>query len=443
DVDGDMDGLPADIELTIPFVGSGVEPSRRVVLNLDDAQRQRIAPGLDVMLTGSTPVVVGGVDEQVEIAAELKSATLSLPWIGWSKGKGIPASVAFDLVDRENRTVLDDFNLQGDGFGAAGRIEVSASGLARANMNRVWLNPGDDFSVNIEAKGDGYDVAVEGRGADLRALMRHVRKQLQASGAAEGNVPVNIDARLAQVAGFNGETMRDVRATARIVNAGLRSFSVTGVGGSGMPFSVVVDGLPPERRVRVEAFDAGEFLRFLDVYNQVQGGALGMTLGPGPSNTLAGPLELRNFRIFNEPALERLVSTRRDERGSLREALDRDIDLREVAFDIGTADMSFGAGTLDVAEAYIRGPLVGFALQGRVFDRNNRTRMTGTFLPAYGLNSAFAEIPLLGLLLGNGRDRGLIGVTFLLEGDFDAPKVTVNPLSVIAPGIFRNIFQFR
>ena len=42
--------------------------------------------------------------------------------------------------------------------------------------------------------------------------------------------------------------------------------------------------------------------------------------------------------------------------------------------------------------------------------------MTGTFMPAYGLNRIFGELPLIGVLLGNGRDRGLIGVTFKLDG---------------------------
>jgi len=77
------------------------------------------------------------------------------------------------------------------------------------------------------------------------------------------------------------------------------------------------------------------------------------------------------------------------------------------------------------------------------FDAQNQMRLAGTFLPAYGVNSLFSNIPIFGALLGNGRDRGLIGVTFLLTGDFNAPKVSVNPLSVIAPGIFRSIFEFR
>ena len=49
----------------------------------------------------------------------------------------------------------------------------------------------------------------------------------------------------------------------------------------------------------------------------------------------------------------------------------------------------------------------------------------------------------IGVLLGNGRDRGLIGVTFKLEGDAKSPQLQINPLSVIAPGIFRSIFEFQ
>ncbi len=68
--------------------------------------------------------------------------------------------------------------------------------------------------------------------------------------------------------------------------------------------------------------------------------------------------------------------------------------------------------------------------------------MTGTFMPAYGLNRLFAELPLIGFILGNGSDRGLIGITFKLTGPFNQPRLMINPLSVIAPGVFRNIFEF-
>lgn len=64
-------------------------------------------------------------------------------------------------------------------------------------------------------------------------------------------------------------------------------------------------------------------------------------------------------------------------------------------------------------------------------------------MPAYGLNRVFGEIPVIGALLGNGRDRGLIGVTYRLTGAFSSPTLELNPLSVVAPGIFRSIFEYR
>jgi len=59
------------------------------------------------------------------------------------------------------------------------------------------------------------------------------------------------------------------------------------------------------------------------------------------------------------------------------------------------------------------------------------------------LNRIFGEIPIIGQILGNGRDRGLIGITFRVVGPFDQPRLEVNPISAIAPGIFRQIFEYN
>jgi hypothetical protein len=96
-----------------------------------------------------------------------------------------------------------------------------------------------------------------------------------------------------------------------------------------------------------------------------------------------------------------------------------------------------------VENGIVRGDQIGATFQGTVRDISGNTDMTGTFMPAYGLNSLFGQLPLIGTILGNGRDRGLLGITFKLEGPFDKPKLTVNPLSLIAPGVFRNIFEFE
>ena len=51
-------------------------------------------------------------------------------------------------------------------------------------------------------------------------------------------------------------------------------------------------------------------------------------------------------------------------------------------------------------------------------------------------------IPILGQILGNGQEGGLIGITYRLSGAMASPTLVVNPISAIAPGIFRQIFAF-
>jgi hypothetical protein len=69
--------------------------------------------------------------------------------------------------------------------------------------------------------------------------------------------------------------------------------------------------------------------------------------------------------------------------------------------------------------------------------------MSGTFVPMYGLNNAFGQIPILGLIIGGGSDEGLIGVTYALVGTPGQPQLRVNPISAMAPGVFRKIFEFN
>ena len=40
----------------------------------------------------------------------------------------------------------------------------------------------------------------------------------------------------------------------------------------------------------------------------------------------------------------------------------------------------------------LRGPMIGTTFQGTLYDKNDRMAMTGTFMPAYGLNRIFKVV---------------------------------------------------
>lgn len=128
---------------------------------------------------------------------------------------------------------------------------------------------------------------------------------------------------------------------------------------------------------------------------------------------------------------------------SLNQAVKKNIDVSTARFERGFANLALDGGRIEVANGVVRGTDVGATFQGIVRDPDGQINMTGTFMPAYGLNRLFGELPLIGTLLGNGRDRGLLGITFKVTGSFAKPNLVINPLSIIAPGVFRNIFEFQ
>ncbi len=64
----------------------------------------------------------------------------------------------------------------------------------------------------------------------------------------------------------------------------------------------------------------------------------------------------------------------------------------------------------------MKGPTIGATIEGSIDYPGNQVRMSGTFVPMYGLNNMFGQIPIVGLFLGGGSNEGLIGVTYEVVG---------------------------
>jgi uncharacterized protein YhdP len=67
--------------------------------------------------------------------------------------------------------------------------------------------------------------------------------------------------------------------------------------------------------------------------------------------------------------------------------------------------------------------------------------LQGTIVPAYALNSVIGNIPVIGSLLLGGEGQGLFAANYRVTGSGSDPQVSVNPLSALAPGFLRRLFQ--
>ncbi|MEO1265633.1 MAG: hypothetical protein AAFV26_07990, partial [Pseudomonadota bacterium] len=84
---------------------------------------------------------------------------------------------------------------------------------------------------------------------------------------------------------------------------------------------------------------------------------------------------------------------------------------------------------------------LGGTLRGKVDLTRKTLDLGGTYSMLQGLNAMPRFLPALGPLLTGTRGEGVLGLTFAIKGPTSQPEVIPNPLSVVAPGIFREFFQ--
>lgn len=439
-----IDGVPLDVVLVEPVSQTaGLKRDLTVTGTISEKDRTRLFPGLADLVAGPVGIAVTTqADGSQKVVTDLGKSLVQLPWIGWEKGAGVPAKASFVLGKPEDGvTRLSDFDFSGDGFAVTGDLSLKGGGLSAARFDQVRLSAQDRYALALERTRSGYVVKVEGDTADARPVLARLKSGPGGSGGKSGGASVSVRADIGRVVGFNGEALKSFKLAYAHDGTRLSGLDLTGVTGSGQAVVAKLEKGGAEQTLEVTSGDAGAVARLANLYRHMGGGLLNMKLKGGADGAWRGPVDIRQFRLEGEEKLRSIVTTPAGGK-SLNEAVRSEIDTTSMRFERGFAFVVSKDGTLRVENGVVRGDAVGATFQGMVRNAKGLMELTGTFMPAYGLNRLFAELPLIGFILGNGSDRGLIGITFKLTGPFEQPRMMVNPLSIIAPGVFRNIFEF-
>jgi hypothetical protein len=444
-----VDGNMTRLELTEPLGESKTPSARNFQASLDNEARRKMGLSLEPVIDGPIDVSVEQIDADTQAQTiDLGKAQLALPWIGWSKGKGIPAVASFRMTRTDSITELDDFYIEGEGFSAAGTLKFDNKGILSADFADISLNERDSFSLQLKRSNSTFDITVTGARMDARSLLNKLFHQ-EGFGTEQGSANVRLSATLGEVTGFNGKTIRNVSMTFGMRDGWLDNLSLRGVFSKEFYVNIFASRSGGRTTFEIDSTDAGSTLAFASIYQRMNGGVLRAQLireGDGP---FIGPVRATTFTITDEPRLKSIVSNTNYthlERGQtisqFRESLS-EVDTRTVRFLEAKAFIEKGEGHFSVRDGVLTGAQVGFTFDGLVYDAENHMDLSGTFLPAMGISRAIGFIPLVGELLGNGRDSGLIGITFRMRGPSRNPRLDINPISVVAPGIFRKVFEYR
>ncbi len=238
--------------------------------------------------------------------------------------------------------------------------------------------------------------------------------------------------KLGAVLGFNGEALRDLELKLSRRGGEIRSVGLTAKLGSDGTLSGDLRGPPGGHQViDLESSDAGALFRFTDVYSRMTGGQMTTLMDPpSASNPIQlGTVSVRNFAVHDESQLEQAVSN-----GS-------PLPRNNMIFSGLKIDFTRSPGRLALHDGVVRGPVLGGTIDGVIDYAADDVHLRGTLIPLYGANNLLGQLPVVGLFLG-GEKEGLVGVTYEVVGSPGNPVLRVNPLSALAPGLLRKVFEF-
>jgi hypothetical protein len=432
-----LNGTPAVLDYRKPR-GEG-DTELRVQMNLDDAARARFGFDAGPALSGPVPVKLAGriaADKEARFAveADLTNARIDNLMPGWVKPQGKPNRATFTLINKEKSTRFEDLVIDGSGALVKGNAEIDSSGdLIAAHFPVFALSDGDKTSLRADRAQDGtLRVALRGEVYDGRGFVKSIF-----GGQAPEQKPkqkfndVDVDVRVGAIAGHNGEALRGVEMKMSRRAGQIRTFSFNSKIGRDTVLTGDLRGAARGRQVLYfETDDAGALFRFTDNYARMNGGQMWVAIDPPTPDQAPqeGMINIRNFAIKGEPNLDRVVGAAAG--GG-----------KGVEFSRMRVEFVRTPGKLAIKESLVRGPTIGATMDGLIDFAKNDVRLRGTFVPLYGLNNAFGQIPIVGLFLG-GSNEGLLGITYEVVGAPNAPVLRVNPISAVAPGLLRKFFEF-
>ena len=443
--EGALAGIPLKLTWTENFTGETALRTRyEVQAVLDDGARDTLGLAAGPYLTG--PVGVGltyeiAVDGGAQGAANLNlaNATLSLADVGWEKPAGPIGAARVEFAGRDGvLREISKFAVTAPGLSVNGRATLASgdNGLAVSELDLARLVLGEtDVALRVAFGGDGVpDIVIGGATLDLRLLVQDAFAKgdgkppamkvridtgnpVRAIRLGEETVLQNPSGRLVH----DGENWTEIDLRGKLSNAGKVDVRLQTANGS--------------REVLIVSDDGGGVLRALDWVNTIEGGALrveGAFTNDGAAETFAGQWSMEDFKLTENSVTVRILSLASF--SGISDAVSGGgITMRRAEMPFVVTD-----DEIRIGDSKARGANVGVLASGRIDRVLDQIELKGEIAPAYMINSIFSNIPGLKQLLAGGGDA-ILAATFTVDGPLDDPNISVNPLSILAPGILRRL----
>ena len=338
-------------------------------------------------------------------------------------------------------TELTQINLAfGDVLLQGGLEFDSKKGLQSAEFSSFALSPGDKAQLSLTPIRDGFALRLRGDQLDLKPMLQRFFGLGEGSGgpqASQFNQTLALDVDLKRALGFYKTTAYNMQLQLTLKGSDIQKASLQTQFGDNRSVSVTTNPTPDGKVLSVAFNDFGSLLRLVGVYSRVEGGEGTLVMNSNASTSVdVGSFQLHNFALIDEAKVAQIL----DSHAGSRQLIAKQ---NKLSFKSGRIEFTRRPDRIEVTDGVLTGDTVGGTMRGFIYTNRRQYDLAGTYVPLFGLNSVFQKLPLFGPLLGGREGEGLIGVTFAVRGSLDKPDFQINPASMLVPGAFRGLFEYR
>ncbi len=391
-------------------------------------------------MTGEAPLDVSATLDGANLASanvriDFTGARLDAAEIGWLKPRG-SASAATINYSVNGRQATSRVNFAADGAALDGDFTLGPdSRLVSADLRRAFFRNVADVNGKVSRNAaDQLVLKLGGKHLDVSGLMPGLGNL--GAEPVEGRSGMTLEAAVDRLTLRTGLDLRSAKVAIVTGKTGLETFTATGTAGGGAPLDARIDARQGAPRLDVTTGDAGFLASVFLNSDFITGGKLKMT---GTLEHAGRPAELQlqvtDARLSNAPFLTQILSL-----ASLRGLADT-LSGEGVNFSRIDVPLKVASGRYVIEGAKAQGPALGLTANGFIDTKSSDIQIDGVLVPSFGVNSALGGIPILGDLVVGRDGEGVFSLTYGVRGKLEKANVTVNPLSALAPGVIRRVFE--
>lgn len=445
-------GKLADRDITLEYnefldsEGQNYSSKVDVSIRADDDLRKRLGIDLSDFLVGPALLKVNYTKKNdgsaiADVTADLSSARFFVDSFDYEKAVGqagdlsLKAHLKNDVLTKITALKVSAPSLSIEPSSLAFRNVKGESELSAGKISRFKVGESVGRIEFEILDTDLMTLALDGAFLDLRPFLNDDGDVNEQDDAPPMQISVSADTmRTSDVSTVeNAKIYADIDGEGRFNQ--VEFDAIAGGGDVYMRFKPDANG---KRSFRLEADDAGATLKAFDLYDNVIGGKLiiyGEPVRWSTDRNLVGKAEMSDFKVVKAPGLARVIGAMSLPGASEMLAGDG-LSFTKLQADFDWVFRPDGS-LLVVKDGRTSGNSMGLTFAGTFDNAANKIDIGGTIIPLSGINNMLKDIPLVGNILGGAS--GLFAATYKIKGDGKDPSVSVNPLSVLAPGIFRSI----